>query len=79
MDLHACAKRHLATAGTYDYPHGDAIRLRTGRALARRGLVEVGNRWSANRYTRWRPTSAGIALVKAVLELGWHPSWRKSY
>lgn len=47
------------TVGTFDYPEGRSVRLRTGRALAKRGLVELGNGGSANAYRAWRPTPKG--------------------
>lgn len=61
-DLERCVAIWRKTNGTYDYPNGNAIELRTGRALERMGLVELGNRFSNNRRRRWLPTEAGRAL-----------------
>ena len=64
-DLERCVRRYRATAGTYDYPNGDAIALRCGRSLAHRGLVWWANQGTANRRKRYLPTSAGLELVPA--------------
>lgn len=64
-ELARIVARWRRTEGTYDYPDGDAIRSRAGKALAAIGLVELGNRGSANRYPRWRPTPAGVAWVES--------------
>lgn len=63
-DLLAAVTLYRHTVGTYDYPHGDARALRTGPALARRGLVQVSNAGSANRRRRWLPTPDGLAYMK---------------
>ncbi len=64
-DLRRCIARCDATKGTFDYPNGDAIALRTGAALERRGWVVWANRFSANRRRRWLPTDAGRAALAA--------------
>lgn len=65
-DLLDCVAVCERTRGTYDWPRGRAIRLRTGEALARRGLVSWANQYSANRCKSWLPTDAGIAAAKAI-------------
>lgn len=63
-DLRYAVALHQRTVGTYDYPKGALARLRTGHALARRGLVELANRQTANRWRGWRPTAAGMEYVE---------------
>lgn len=65
-DLRRCIARCDVTKGTYDYPNGDAIALRTGAALERRGWVVWANRYSANRRRRWLPTEAGRAAIAEI-------------
>ncbi len=65
-DLSAAVALYRRTVGSYDYPHGDATALRTGRALARLGLVTLANAHSANRRQRWRPTPDGLAYLAAT-------------
>lgn len=65
-DLRRCIARCDATKGTFDYPNGDAIALRTGAALERRGWVVWANKGSANRRRRWLPTEAGRAALAAM-------------
>jgi hypothetical protein len=67
-DLEKCVRVYERTVDTVDYRGGEAIRLRTGAALLRRGLVQVGNRGSANRCIRWLPTAEGIACIKSTEE-----------
>jgi hypothetical protein len=62
-DLQRCVARWRATFGSFDYPQGDAIALRTAGKLEALGLVRLGNRYSANRRPRWLPTEAGVDLV----------------
>ena len=65
-DLRRCIARCDATKGSYDYPNGDAIALRTGAALERRGWVVWANKGSANRRRRWLPTEAGRAALDGL-------------
>ncbi len=62
-DLLKCFRVWKKTRGTYDYPSGQASRLRTGEALAERGLVVRANTYSANMYKNWLPTDAGKKVV----------------
>lgn len=50
--------------------NGDAIKLRTGKSLAKFGLVVWGNQYSANRYKRWRITEEGIGKAEELLRKG---------
>lgn len=61
-DLRRLVARVKATAGSYDYPSGDALALRTGPAIERRGLVYCANRYTANKRRRWLPTMAGFVI-----------------
>lgn len=64
-DLRRCIARCDVTRGSFDYPNGDAIALRNGTALERRGWVVWANKGSANRRRRWLPTDAGrLALAE---------------
>lgn len=65
-DLRRCVARCDETKGTFDYPNGDAIALRTGAALERRGWVVRANRFSANCRRRWLPTDAGRAALAEI-------------
>lgn len=57
---------HQKTVGTFDWPKGMSIRLRTGKSLEKMGLVYHANKYSANRYMRWGITEEGI---KAITDL----------
>lgn len=65
-DLRRCIARCDETKGAFDYPNGDAIALRTGTSLERRGWVVWANRFSANRRKRWLPTDVGRAALAEV-------------
>jgi hypothetical protein len=58
---------HCRTIGTYDYPNGKAVSLRCGKTLEKLGLVEWGNRYSVNRYKRWRITEKGIKVAEELI------------
>lgn len=76
-DLLKCHAVWFRTHGTYDYPSGNAIALRTGKSLAKLGLVELGNRYSANRRARWLPTAAGKTKAEELrLEANMNPPAR---
>jgi hypothetical protein len=63
MVLTAAMARDLRYAVALHQRAGDADALRTGRALARRGLVRVATVRYSNRRARWTPTLAGLAYV----------------
>lgn len=59
---------HIKTVGTYDWPDGKVLRLRTGKYLAEKGLVKIGNAGSANRYPKWRITEQGMKIARNLIE-----------
>jgi len=56
------------TVGSYDWPKGMSLRLRSGKRLAWLGLVEQANLYSANRYRAWRITDEGVKVAEAILQ-----------
>jgi len=54
------------TVGSYHWRDGMSLRLKTGKSLAKLGLVEVANRYSANRFTSWRLTETGKKLCEEL-------------
>ncbi len=67
-DLLKANEVYQKTVGTYDYLDGRADRMRTGKTLAKLGLVEWVNQYSANRYKRYRITEEGIKVAKILEE-----------
>ena len=66
MELTEPMKRDLEKAvRRADKDPRDYVFLRTGRALLARGLVEVGNKYSANRQVGYLPTAKGRAILAA--------------
>lgn len=58
---------YRVTVGSYDWrENGESLRLKTGKSLERLGLVEQANRYSANRFKRWRLTEAGKKLCEEL-------------
>lgn len=58
-DLRESVTTHRITFSTSMWPSGRALRLKTGRALERRGLV-----WPT--VSGWHPTPEGIEVVEMV-------------
>lgn len=57
---------HRDTVGTFDWPKGRSIRLKTGKSLEKMGLAYHANKYSANRYKRWGITEEGIRIVSEL-------------
>lgn len=61
-DLVTAASVHQRTVGSYDWPGGKSVRLRTGKALEALGLVE-NRRSDVNAYDHWIPTPRGLEVA----------------
>lgn len=58
-ELHKAVDTYHATEGSFDWPHGMSVRLRTGKRLELLGLVK-NVRSNVNRYDHWLPTAKGV-------------------
>jgi hypothetical protein len=67
-DLERCVRIVRATVGTVECPDGEAVALRTGGALLRRGLVEAAGFGQVNGNTLrlWRPTKKGLDWIRGA-------------
>lgn len=61
-DLETAVTVYQQTVGSYDWPSGQSVRLRTGKALETLGLVE-NRRSTANAYDHWAPTPRGLEVA----------------
>lgn len=63
-DLRYLVALFRITVGLTRERHARGDSIRTGRALARKGLVQPAAAQFSNRVTTWVPTHAGIAYVE---------------
>lgn len=72
-ELHKAVDAFNATEGSFDWPNGMSVRLRTGKNLEALGLVK-NVRSSANRYDHWVPTVKGVRAAAVIPRLERHCS-----
>ena len=65
-DLKKAIATHKLTVGSFNWPDGMSVRLRTGKALEKLGLVKnQRSRWNKNNH--WIPTKKGIDFLDKAI------------